>query len=81
MLEYKLVLLGIPKFLWLMIRRMGTIGFIFNTTNEDQVQISSVPMIGVDDIVSLPKGQAFVLLHGNEIYKIRVPLLRPTIRP
>ncbi|KTD20019.1 type IV conjugative transfer system coupling protein TraD [Legionella israelensis] len=46
----------------------------FNTTNEDRVQTSSVPMIGVEDIVSLPKGQAFVLVSGGEIYKIRVPL-------
>ncbi len=46
----------------------------FNTTNEDRVQTTSVPMIGVDDIVALPKGQAFVLVNGGEVYKIRIPL-------
>ncbi|HAT2017029.1 TPA: conjugative coupling factor TraD, PFGI-1 class, partial [Legionella pneumophila] len=46
----------------------------FNTTNEDRVQTSSVPMIGVDDIVSLPKGQAYLLMSGCEIYKVRIPL-------
>ncbi|WP_115704663.1 type IV conjugative transfer system coupling protein TraD [Legionella sainthelensi] len=49
-------------------------GIYFNTTNEDRVQSSSVPMVGVDDIISLPKGQAFILVNGGEIYKIRIPL-------
>ncbi len=52
----------------------GDDGVYFNTTNEDRVQTSSVPMIGVDDIVSLPKGQAFVLVNGGEVLKIRIPL-------
>lgn len=52
----------------------GDDGVYFNTTNEDRVQASSVPMIGVDDIVSLPKGQAFVLVNGGELIKIRIPL-------
>ena len=46
----------------------------FNTTNEDRVQTTSVPMIDVNDIISLPKGQAFVLVSGGELYKIRIPL-------
>lgn len=52
----------------------GDDGVYFNTTNEDRVQTSSVPMIGVDDIVSLPKGQAFMIVNGGEVYKIRIPL-------
>ena len=31
-------------------------------------------MIDVNDIISLPKGQAFVLVNGGELYKIRIPL-------
>lgn len=46
----------------------------FNTTNEDRVQTTSVPMIGVDDVISLPKGQAFVLVNGGEVWKVRIPL-------
>jgi conjugative coupling factor TraD (TOL family) len=46
----------------------------FNTTNEDRVQTTAVPMIDVNDIISLPKGQAFVLVNGGELYKIRIPL-------
>ena len=54
----------------------GDDGVYFNTTNEDRVQTSSVPMIGVDDIVSLPKGQAFLLSGGGTFYKLRLPLFK-----
>ncbi|RUQ85129.1 type IV conjugative transfer system coupling protein TraD [Legionella septentrionalis] len=53
----------------------GEDGVYFNTTNEDRVQTTSVPMIGVDDIVSLPKGQAFVLVNGGDVFKIRIPFI------
>ncbi|MCC5792088.1 MAG: type IV conjugative transfer system coupling protein TraD [Legionellaceae bacterium] len=53
----------------------GDDGIYFNTTNEDRVQTSSVPMIGVDDIVSLPKGQAFILSDGGYLYKVRLPFI------
>lgn len=52
----------------------GEDGVFFNTTNEDRVQTSAVPMIDVNDIISLPKGQAFVLVNGGELYKVRMPL-------
>lgn len=52
----------------------GNDGVYFNTTNEDRVKTTAVSMIEVSDIVSLPKGQAFVLVNGGEIYKIRIPL-------
>lgn len=52
----------------------GEDGVFFNTTNEDRVQITSVSMIEVNDIISLPKGQAFVLVNGGELYKVRIPL-------
>lgn len=31
-------------------------------------------MIEVNDIISLIKGQAFVLVNGGELYKVRIPL-------
>jgi hypothetical protein len=31
-------------------------------------------MISPADIVALPKGQAFVLLRGSELWKIRIPM-------
>ncbi|ARB90767.1 conjugative coupling factor TraD, PFGI-1 class [Legionella longbeachae] len=52
----------------------GEDGVYFNTTNEDRVQTSSVPMIDVNDVISLPKGQAFVLASGGELFKVRIPL-------
>lgn len=52
----------------------GADGVYFNTTNEDRVQTTNVPMIEVNDIISLPKGQAFVLVNGGELYKVRIPL-------
>jgi len=52
----------------------GEDGIYFNTTNEDRVQTTAIPMIDVNDIISLPKGQAFVLVNGGELYKIRIPL-------
>ncbi|WP_133137183.1 type IV conjugative transfer system coupling protein TraD [Legionella rowbothamii] len=52
----------------------GEDGIYFNTTNEDRVQTTSVPMVDVNDLISLPKGQAFVLVSGGELYKVRIPL-------
>ncbi|HCD9500949.1 TPA: type IV conjugative transfer system coupling protein TraD [Legionella pneumophila] len=52
----------------------GEDGVYFNTTNEDRVQTTVVPMIDVNDIISLPKGQAFILVNGGELYKARIPL-------
>lgn len=52
----------------------GEEGIYFNTTNEDRVQTTNVPMIEVSDIMALPKGQALVLVNGGELYKVRIPL-------
>jgi conjugative coupling factor TraD (TOL family) len=52
----------------------GEDGIYFTTTNEDRVQTTAVPMLCVNDIISLPKGQAFVLVNGGELYKVRIPL-------
>ena len=46
----------------------------FTSNNQDRVSISRVPMISPADIVALPKGQAFVLLRGSELWKIRIPM-------
>jgi conjugative coupling factor TraD (TOL family) len=52
----------------------GEDGIYFNTSNEDRVQKNAIGMLEVNDIISLPKGQAFVLVNGGELYKIRIPL-------
>lgn len=52
----------------------GKDGVYFNTTNEDRIQMTSIPMLEPSDVCELPKGQAFVLVNGGELYKIRIPL-------
>ncbi|OEE34989.1 conjugative coupling factor TraD, PFGI-1 class [Vibrio genomosp. F10 str. ZF-129] len=47
----------------------------FTAKNEDRTSTTPVPMIAENEIMSLPKGQAFVLLNGNKLLKVRFPML------
>ena len=49
-------------------------GVDFVSRNEDRVSSTSVPMISPADVMALPKGQAFALLEGGNLWKIRMPL-------
>lgn len=46
----------------------------FASRNEDRIAPESVRMLEPTDLVQLPKGQAFALIHGGQLYKIRMPL-------
>jgi conjugative coupling factor TraD (TOL family) len=46
----------------------------FSTNNEDRLQTREVPLLSPADLMQLPKGQAFCLLQGGEVWKIRIPL-------
>jgi conjugative coupling factor TraD (TOL family) len=46
----------------------------FSTKNEDRLQHTSAPLIQPTDLMQLPKGEAFALLHGGHLYKLRFPL-------
>lgn len=46
----------------------------FSSGNEDRLGAETVPMLAPADLTSLPKGQAFALLEGGQLYKIRFPL-------
>ena len=46
----------------------------FSSTNEDKITESSVPMLSASDLVNLPKGQAFAMINGGQLYKLRLPL-------
>jgi conjugative coupling factor TraD (SXT/TOL subfamily) len=46
----------------------------FASRNEDRIAPETVPMLAPTDLVQLPKGQAFALLHGGQLHKIRIPL-------
>jgi conjugal transfer pilus assembly protein TraD len=46
----------------------------FTSRNEDRLSARLGPMIGPADLVRLPKGQAFALIEGGKLYKLRMPL-------
>ncbi len=46
----------------------------FASRNEDRITSEGAAMLSPSDLVQLPKGQAFALLHGGQLYKIRMPL-------
>ncbi len=46
----------------------------FTSRNEDRITTESAPMLSASDLVQLPKGQAFALIQGGQLYKIRMPL-------
>lgn len=51
----------------------------FTSNTQDRVSSTSVPLIEPAHIVSLPKGQAFGLIEGGNLWKIRMPL--PAVDP
>ncbi|ENS3118071.1 type IV conjugative transfer system coupling protein TraD [Salmonella enterica] len=46
----------------------------FTSSTQDRVGSVKVPLLEPADIVTLPKGQAFALLEGGQLWKIRMPL-------
>ena len=51
----------------------------FTSHNEDRLSSETVPMLAPSDLMALPKGQAFALLDGGNLYKLRLPLPLPDI--
>ncbi|WP_431888462.1 type IV conjugative transfer system coupling protein TraD [Pectobacterium colocasium] len=49
-------------------------GSDFTSNVQDRVSNVRMPMITPADIINLPKGQAFALLEGGRLWKIRMPL-------
>ncbi|WP_051070743.1 type IV conjugative transfer system coupling protein TraD [Pseudomonas asplenii] len=49
----------------------------FTSNTQDRVSSTSVPLIEPAHVVSLPKGQAFALIEGANLWKIRMPLPAP----
>ena len=49
----------------------------FTSNTQDRISMSSVPMIEPAHVVQLPKGQCFALMHGGNLWKIRMPLPAP----
>lgn len=49
-------------------------GVDFTSRNEDRLTVTEVPIISENDVMSLPKGQAFALVEGARLWKLRMPL-------
>lgn len=49
----------------------------FTSRNEDRISVTESPMITPADVIQLPKGQAFALIEGGQLYKLRMPLPMP----
>ncbi|MBP2170724.1 conjugative coupling factor TraD (TOL family) [Erwinia toletana] len=46
----------------------------FTSHTSEQINLTRVPMLDSSALVQLPKGQAFALLEGGQLWKIRLPL-------
>lgn len=46
----------------------------FTSNTQDRVTTTRVPLIEPAHVVALPKGQAFALIEGGTLYKVRMPL-------
>ena len=49
-------------------------GVDFKSRNEDRISVSEVPLLTPAELITLPKGQAFALLEGGQLWKLRMPL-------
>ena len=49
-------------------------GVDFRSRNEDRISVSEVKLLTVSELVTLPKGQAFAMLSGGQLWKLRMPL-------
>jgi conjugative coupling factor TraD (TOL family) len=46
----------------------------FTSNTQDRITTTTVPLIEPAHVVGLPKGQAFALLEGGQLWKVRMPL-------
>jgi len=53
-------------------------GVDFKSRNEDRISVAEAPLLSVSELVTLPKGQAFAMLEGGQLWKLRIPLAATT---
>jgi len=46
----------------------------FTSKTEDRISKVNAPLLEPTALMSLPKGQAFALMNGGDLYKLRIPL-------
>ena len=51
----------------------------FVTRGGDTIKATRVPMLSTNDFINLPKGQAFAMIEGGQIYKLRLPLAKKEV--
>lgn len=49
-------------------------GSDFTSNTQDRVSSVRTPLLSTSELINLPKGQAFALLEGGRLWKIRMPL-------
>ena len=49
----------------------------FETSHADSLSKSDVPLVGPTELFTLPRGEAFALLDGGRLWKLRFPLPKP----
>lgn len=49
----------------------------FTSSQQTRDLVERTDLIRVTDLTNLPKGQAFALINGNNLYKLRIPWLKP----
>lgn len=54
-------------------------GVDFRSRNEDRISVSEVTLLTVAELVTLPKGQAFAMLAGGQLWKLRIPEVEAVI--
>lgn len=50
----------------------------FETSHADSLSKSETPLVGATELFTLPRGQAFALLDGGRLWKLRLPLPDPS---
>jgi conjugative coupling factor TraD (SXT/TOL subfamily) len=55
----------------------GEEGIYYSSSNEDCFAHNEQRLITQTDVLNLPKGQAFCLLEGGKLFKLRIPLPQP----
>lgn len=53
------------------VNRLGT---EFSSRTDDQLLVSDTPLLTTSNLMGLPRGHAFAILDGNELWKVRFPM-------
>ncbi len=48
---------------------------VFSSRSGDSLHVTRQSLVSASDLMSLPRGEAFALLDGGKLYKIRIPLI------